>query len=1561
MSSDSFSKSLGGWSDAATSMAYLYPAFTTIVILVLGLLLPSLALRSSSRKRSRATPPAPKCYRIQQIPVSVKEDELLHQLGYPSTKQPAASLPLTLARSFGQYRTATFVSTNTPKNLEYPIDTNFVGITPLYETKDATVDIIAVHGLGSHAIGGFRSKDSSLIWLRDFLPEDIPNTRILVYGYDSAITDKDNKISITGLAKGFLESCKAFREATETTRRPIIFIGHSLGGLLIKEALTIAFDGGKDPRNDEFFKSSYGLVFFGVPNLGIRLGKLKEITSGQINAQLIHDLELDSESEPTPYLRSLQDKFISCHRKLDPPMRIISYYEERKTITVIMDNKGNLTRGGDPCFMVTQESACRVGFQDNTHDKQPLPSDHSSLVKFSGQADPSYRIVQHRLRTLVKDGPGVISRRFQAQVELSEDEKRHWDDLNVPDYRAFIENEEKLAKPVEGTLQWLLGNDPTERPYGTSSLQHEDFEGWIDDTKSSTLLILGPPGQGKSVLSNFVVNHLQQSLREATTKVIYFFCNIKDGNARNAESVLKALIVQLCKDQRLFWKLPNRFQDRGGDRSFQSAYFDDLWRTFHDLVQHSPYQWIYCIIDGLDVYETGMKDLVTKLHEMIKQGESRIKLFLTSRPTGPVGAFPSEIKRFLKQPNKDMDIFIKKEIESLPSTFNSHMKETIFHHLLDTAGGTFLWVHIVIRKLKNMRYISRGSVQDVLNTTPQELDELYTTLVRAAFREDYDVAILAWVSHAMTPLSIQALEAAVTVMLTDSNSLAECSENKPFLNDDSIRANLGTLVDVIDDTVFLIHQSLLDFLRSKLRIWSEGNPSLELGRPNVMLGRACLKRLNFNDFNLEKETLALKDCQASLAMQPANGIRYCAQDLYEEDPFLFYASNYWYSHIESAEDLGDYMNNLLRILQGPNNCVWLRRLTKLLEHPKSRFRRDSLEKLLHSVPHIAAFLNSAWLVRVVRDKALPNLSDTFTDDCLRLATESGAVDSFRELLREGISPRLTITEEVVTVIAGQGINGKEMMELLLERRDDEIKITLEVLTAAAGNYLQGKEMLDLLLEQRDRQNQSFTTVLTTEADRNNKNREVLDCVLEGSQQKLPLAVEILTEAANNYFQGKEILEFLLEKRGDEVRIFDKVVLAAARNDNQGKEILELLLDKRCDEVQVSDEVVTEAARDFRHGKESLELLLEKRGDEIQVSPNTVRAAAGNCFHGKEILELLFEKTGGEIQASREVVTAAAGNWIQGEQILELLFERRGDEVQVSLEVLTAASSNYSQWREIFELLLERRGHQVVEAIDVLPSRWKKTLQLILEKWGDEFQFDLSTAIATAEAEDGSSSLEILLRERCRKIQMNPDVVLAAADTKNGRSTLEMLLSERGYEIRVLLDVILEAAKTWCRIGALEVLLEKSDDKFQVVREMVRAIVEFDYGPDVLGPLLDKKWDGIQITTDDIVLAAVRSSNWRDFFELLFEKKGDEIQITPKVLITVFDSEDWRDQLELLFEEKGDKIQVTSEVVTAAAESENGKDILGLLFEKKGDEIDIILEAVEASESKARAHSMDLLY
>lgn len=73
---------------------------------------------------------------------------------------------------------------------------------------------MAVPGLGCHPIGTWKASGSNDVWLRDFLPSDVRDTRVLLYGYETALDKSDSKQSIVDLAKTLLELIKAFRITT---------------------------------------------------------------------------------------------------------------------------------------------------------------------------------------------------------------------------------------------------------------------------------------------------------------------------------------------------------------------------------------------------------------------------------------------------------------------------------------------------------------------------------------------------------------------------------------------------------------------------------------------------------------------------------------------------------------------------------------------------------------------------------------------------------------------------------------------------------------------------------------------------------------------------------------------------------------------------------------------------------------------------------------------------------------------------------------------------------------------------------------------------------------------------------------------------------------------------------------------------------------------------------------------------------------------------------------------------------------------------------------------------
>lgn len=88
-----------------------------------------------------------------------------------------------------------------------------------------------VHGLRGHATNTWTVLD--VCWPRDLLPKQLPNARVLTFGY-SALNRDDTPLSIKDLGKTLLESLSINGRHDKAATRPLIFVAHSFGGLLVK-------------------------------------------------------------------------------------------------------------------------------------------------------------------------------------------------------------------------------------------------------------------------------------------------------------------------------------------------------------------------------------------------------------------------------------------------------------------------------------------------------------------------------------------------------------------------------------------------------------------------------------------------------------------------------------------------------------------------------------------------------------------------------------------------------------------------------------------------------------------------------------------------------------------------------------------------------------------------------------------------------------------------------------------------------------------------------------------------------------------------------------------------------------------------------------------------------------------------------------------------------------------------------------------------------------------------------------------------------------------------------
>jgi hypothetical protein len=75
--------------------------------------------------------------------------------------------------------------------------------------------VIAVTGLAGHAFGSWRNRETHQMWLKDFLPYDVKNMRIMTYGYDSRLVGNDGatEMRLLDFQRHFIEQLQNARNS----------------------------------------------------------------------------------------------------------------------------------------------------------------------------------------------------------------------------------------------------------------------------------------------------------------------------------------------------------------------------------------------------------------------------------------------------------------------------------------------------------------------------------------------------------------------------------------------------------------------------------------------------------------------------------------------------------------------------------------------------------------------------------------------------------------------------------------------------------------------------------------------------------------------------------------------------------------------------------------------------------------------------------------------------------------------------------------------------------------------------------------------------------------------------------------------------------------------------------------------------------------------------------------------------------------------------------------------------------------------------------------------------
>ena len=301
------------------------------------------------------------------------------------------------------------------------------------------------------------------MWLRDALPHDLPGARVLTYGYNTRLAESNNFQNLEDVASTFRASLRIVLSRSPP-HRPLIFIAHSLGGLVLKQALIqLASGDGVDRR---IFESTYGILFFGVPNQGMDISSLLAMVGTQLNLPFLTMLSKDSGN-----LQGLVERFRTAFDFKDS--EIFSFYETCASRTARKDTEGNWSMSGDYAVLVDRFSAKSGRSWEESHlFLQPIGRNHSEMVKFS-EYDELGVIVRDCLIGIARTAPAVIRDRVN-RLDFSTtsdpldtrplaDRPKSGEHVNMEELKRPLETEHITVKLEQNTGQQSKRNKRKKR------------------------------------------------------------------------------------------------------------------------------------------------------------------------------------------------------------------------------------------------------------------------------------------------------------------------------------------------------------------------------------------------------------------------------------------------------------------------------------------------------------------------------------------------------------------------------------------------------------------------------------------------------------------------------------------------------------------------------------------------------------------------------------------------------------------------------------------------------------------------------------------------------------------------------------------------------------------------------------------------------------------------------------------------------------------------------------------------------------------------------------------
>ncbi|KAJ5934555.1 hypothetical protein N7466_004102 [Penicillium verhagenii] len=391
---------------------------------------------------------------------------------------------------------------------------------------------------------------------------------------------------------------------------------------------------------------------------------------------------------------------------------------------------------------------------------------------------------------------------------------------------------------------------------------HPRFRKWNESPEAGLLWVSADPGCGKSVLAKYLVDEVLPKPRGRT--VCYFFFKDDFDDQRSSTSALCSLLRQVLMAQPSL--LPQSALDKfetDGDKLIES--FRDLWNILISASSNPQAGEIIFVVDALDECQDADRsqliEEVTRFYLNNSQGHN-IKFLMTSRPYGHIRSAFQNLERetpaiHLNAENevevdkisREIDLVVASRVCELADRKSLEPSEHTFlqEQLTSIQHRTYLWVTLTMEYIEKTPGFTKGNVRRTMGAEiPTSVNDAYSKILNRSPNHIKARRLLHIILAAKRPLLVEELSLASAVQKVDQPA-DEVKDDIEIVErfKDTIRDLCGLLLVIIEGKVYLLHQTVKEFLvhtpsSGSISAFHTWQHSLEPMESSKVLAEVCI-------------------------------------------------------------------------------------------------------------------------------------------------------------------------------------------------------------------------------------------------------------------------------------------------------------------------------------------------------------------------------------------------------------------------------------------------------------------------------------------------------------------------------------------------------------------------------------------------------------------------------------------------------------------------------------------------------------------------------------------------